>query len=299
MFLRQKHKESINMQTRAKNISFDFISLYYTYRAHNRQEICASLSIDIPCFVKYDFHMDTILDVSNLVVHYGKGRDQKTAVDALNFSLKKGEIYGFLGSNGAGKTTTIKSLIGILTPSGGSILFYGKPASTISRKSLGFMPETAAYYWYLTPKELLFFYGKLCGIDKRTLSDRTEKLLDLVKLSRYKNSYLKTFSKGMLQKVSFAQALINDPEILILDEPTTGLDPIARMEMRDALLGFKDAGKTIFFSSHELSEVEMISDRISIIKNGKMLREAAPGELINDKGEHVSLEKYFFDLVKE
>jgi ABC-2 type transport system ATP-binding protein len=243
--------------------------------------------------------METILDVSNLIVRYGKGKNQKTAVDALSFSLRKGEIYGFLGSNGAGKTTTIKSLIGILTPSSGSILFYGKPASAVSRRSLGFMPETATYYWYLTPRELLLFYGRLCGIDKRTLSDRADKLLDFVKLSGHKNSYLKTFSKGMLQKVSFAQALINDPEVLILDEPTTGLDPIARMEMRDALLDFKDAGKTIFFSSHELSEVEMISDRISIIKNGKMLREAAPGELINDKGERLSLEKYFFDLVKE
>ena len=243
--------------------------------------------------------MDTILDISNLTVRYGKGANQKIAVDALNISLIKGEIYGFLGPNGAGKTTTIKSIIGILTPSDGSILFSGKPASATSRISLGYMPETATYYWYLTPKELLFFYGKLCGIDKKTLSERTEKLLDLVKLSEHKNSYLKTFSKGMLQKVSFAQALINDPEILILDEPTTGLDPIARMEMRDALLNFKRAGKTIFFSSHELSEVEMISDRVSIIKNGKMLKETAPGELINDKGEHLSLEKYFFDLVKE
>ena len=243
--------------------------------------------------------VDIILNVSNLTVHYGKGPNQKTAVDSLSFSLRRGEIYGFLGPNGAGKTTTIKSLIGILTPLGGSILFSGKPTSTVSRASLGFMPETATYYWYLTPKELLFFYGKLCGIDKRTLSDRVEKLLDLIKLSKYKNSYLKTFSKGMLQKISFAQALINDPEILILDEPTTGLDPIARMEMRDALLDFKNAGKTIFFSSHELSEVEMISDRVSIIKNGKMLMEAPPGELINDKGEHVSLEKYFFNLVKE
>jgi len=243
--------------------------------------------------------MDTILDISNLTVRYGKGANQKIAVDALNISLIKGEIYGFLGPNGAGKTTTIKSIIGILTPSDGSILFSGKPASATSRISLGYMPETATYYWYLTPKELLFFYGKLCGIDKKTLSERTEKLLDLVKLSEHKNSYLKTFSKGMLQKVSFAQALINDPEILILDEPTTGLDPIARMEMRDALLDFKRAGKTIFFSSHELSEVEMISDRVSIIKNGKMLKETAPGELINDKGEHLSLEKYFFDLVKE
>lgn len=257
------------------------------------------IKIDIFCPVNYNFCMSTILDVSNLTVRYGKGPDQKTAVDNISFSLIRGEIYGFLGPNGAGKTTTIKSLIGILTPSSGSIFFSGKPASAISRTSLGFMPETAAYYWYLTPKELLFFYGKLCGIDKKTLSDRVEKLLDFVKLSRHKNSYLKTFSKGMLQKVSFAQALINDPEILILDEPTTGLDPIARMEMRDALLDFKHAGKTILFSSHELSEVEIISDRISIIKNGKILREAAPGELINDKGERMSLEKYFFDLVKE
>ena len=243
--------------------------------------------------------MKNVLEVKNLTVVYEKGRREKKALDSLDLAVKEGEIFGFLGPNGAGKTTAIKTLLGLLLPTKGNVtLFQKNPHSPTSRQLVGYMPETANYYWYLTPKELLSFYGQLFNIDRKTLSERMNTLLDLVGLAGRKNALMKTFSKGMLQKVSFAQSLINDPNLLILDEPTTGLDPIAKMNMRDTLLKLRDKGKTIFFSSHELSEVEIISDRVAILKNGKLLKEASPKSIMDEKGDRVTLEKYFFDLVR-
>ncbi len=242
--------------------------------------------------------MSDVLNISNLTVIYGNGSAGKTAVEDVTFSVRKGELYGFLGPNGAGKTTTIKTILGLINPTKGSASLFGQKPSTNSRNMIGYMPETAIYYWYLTPVELLNFYGRLCGIDKATIHKRTTELLNMVDLEKSSSRLMRTFSKGMLQKVSFAQALINDPDLLILDEPTTGLDPIAKMDMRNALLKFRERGKTIFFSSHELSEVELISDRVAILKDGHLLKEGSPKDLLNEKGERVSLEKYFFDLVK-
>ena len=244
--------------------------------------------------------MEDMLEINNLSIVYGKGRLQKKALDGINLAVKKGEIFGFLGPNGAGKTTTIKTILGLLVPAEGKVLLFQKsPLSPSSKQSVGYMPEIANYYWYLTPKELLTLYGEIFDIGRRTLLHRIDELLDLMELANYKNSLMKTFSKGMLQKVSFAQSLINDPELLILDEPTTGFDPISKMNMRDILLNLKSKGKTIFFSSHELSEVEIISDRVAILKNGKLLRETKPKDIMNEKGEHLTLEKYFFELVKD
>jgi len=244
--------------------------------------------------------MENILEIRDLTVVYGSRRRQEKALDGLSLSVRRGEIFGFLGPNGAGKTTTIKALLGILRPSAGKLsLFQKNPLEYASRQLVGYMPEVADYYWYLTPKELLFLYGKLFGIGRKILLQRIDELLLLVGLSDRKNALMKTFSKGMLQKVSFAQSLVNDPELLILDEPTTGLDPIAKMNMRDTLLKLKNRGKTIFFSSHELSEVEIISDRVAILKDGMLLKETSPRDMIGEKGEHVTLEKYFFELVKK
>ena len=244
--------------------------------------------------------MEDMLEINNLSIVYGKGRLQKKALDGINLAVKKGEIFGFLGPNGAGKTTAIKTMLGLLVPAEGKVLLFQKgPLLPESRQSLGYMPETANYYWYLTPKELLTLYGEIFNIERGILLRRIDELLDLVKLADQKNALMKTFSKGMLQKVNFAQSLINDPEVLLLDEPTTGLDPISRMNMRDILLNLKGKGKTIFFSSHELSEVEIISDRVAILKNGKLLRETKPKDIMNEKGEHLTLEKYFFELVKD
>ncbi|MFH1995366.1 MAG: ABC transporter ATP-binding protein [Candidatus Omnitrophota bacterium] len=243
--------------------------------------------------------MNPVIEIKDLIIEYGKKPHVKRAVNGLSFSVNKGEIFGFLGPNGAGKTSTIKTLLGLIVPSSGSVALFGKPITPASRSAVGFMPETANYYWYLTPRELLAFYGQLFGIKRAELAKKIDDLLALVGLVEAGNSLMKTFSKGMFQRVSFAQSLINDPEVLILDEPVTGLDPIARMKMRDVLINLKKQGATIFFSSHELSEVETISDRVVILKNGKLLKEASPKDIIDEKGSHVSLEKYFFDLVRE
>lgn len=243
--------------------------------------------------------MENILEINKLTIVYGKGRLKKKALDALTLIVRKGEIFGFLGPNGAGKTTTIKTLLGFLAPTQGEVsLFQRNPLLYSSRQLVGYMPETANYYWYLTPKELLFFYGQLFNINRKILVKRIDELLDLVDLSKEKNVFMKTFSKGMLQKISFAQSLINDPELLILDEPTTGLDPISKMNMRDTLLKLKSKGKTIFFSSHELSEVEIISDRVAILKTGQLLKETNPKNILDEKGGHITLERYFFNLIK-
>lgn len=240
-----------------------------------------------------------MLQIKDLTVIYGKGRLANKAVDNLNLSIERGRIFGFLGPNGAGKTTTIKTLLGLILPVRGYVRIDGKdPLSRHARVLVGYMPEIANYYWYLTPKELLSFYGQLYDIDKKVLSGRIVELLELVGLKGQENALMKTFSKGMLQKVNFAQALINDPELLILDEPTAGLDPISRMQMRGFLCGLRDKKKTIFFSSHELSEVEIISDSVGILKKGSLLKVASPKDIIDEKGEHITLEKHFFELVK-
>lgn len=241
--------------------------------------------------------MAPALEISNLHIQY-KGFGN-IAVQNLSLKVESGQIYGFLGSNGAGKTSTIKAILGILSPNKGSINIFGAPLSLNSKKRIGYMPEIANYYPYLTPKELLRFYGEIFTVPSAVLNKRIDELLELVNMSKFKNSLLKSFSKGMAQRISFAQALINDPDLFILDEPTTGLDPILKMNMRDALLDLKKKGKTIFFSSHELSEVEIISDRVAILKNGVLLKETEPKNLIDEKGVQVSLEKYFFDMVKE
>ncbi len=243
--------------------------------------------------------MQEAIKADGLGLVYGSGGSALTALESIDLSIKKGEIFGFLGPNGAGKTTTIKLILGLMLPSAGRIRIFGNnPSLPGARKNIGFMPETANYYWYLTPFELLKFYGNIFGVKKNALKERINSLLELVGLSERKNSLMRTFSKGMLQKLNLAQSLINDPDLLILDEPTTGLDPIAKMKMRDILIDLRKKGKTIFFSSHELSEVEIISDKVAILKRGRLLKEAVPQNLLNEKGERVTLDKYFFDLVK-
>jgi ABC-2 type transport system ATP-binding protein len=177
-------------------------------------------------------------------------------------------------------------------------LFSGKPFIVPGLSRIGYLPEYSYYFWYLTSFEKLGFLRQDIRIPSRARKERIMELLKLVDLTGNEHTMVKAFSKGMLQKVSFAQALINDPDLLILDEPTTGLDPIAKMNMRDILIDLKKKGKTIFFSSHELSEVEVISDKVVIMKNGKILKEAAPKKILDEKGQHLSLEQYFFNLVR-
>ena len=243
--------------------------------------------------------MEKPVEISNLTVVY-KGRPAKKAVENLNLEVFKGEIFGFLGPNGAGKTTTIKAMIGLLYPDRGNISILGRsPQDPRSRIKVGYMPELATYSWYLTPRELLRMYGAFFHLDKVTLKKRIEDLLALVDLKDMADVLMSKFSKGMMQKVSLVQSLINDPELLLLDEPTGGLDPISRITMRDLLKKLKSRGKTIFFSSHELSEVELISDRIAILKKGKMERLGKLKELLEERGEYQSLEQYFLSIIGE
>ena len=227
-----------------------------------------------------------------------RGEENKNALSSINLSVGSGRIFGFLGPNGAGKTTLIKIICGIIPGFDKAVRVMGfGPSAPESRKKIGYMPEIAQYYWYLTPRELLWMYGRIFNIPKKNLKIKIDELLDLVELSNVQNRLIRTFSKGMLQRVSFAQALINDPQLLILDEPTSGLDPLSRIKMRDVILSLRDQGKTIFFSSHELSEVETICDEVSIIKDGQVLASGKLSELLGREQGPQSLEQYFLKVI--
>ena len=219
------------------------------------------------------------------------------AVRGLTLAMERGEVLGFIGTNGAGKTTTIKMLLGLETPTSGALkVMGGDPRSTEVRRRIGYMPETANYYPYLNAWELLKFYGGLCGLDAKTIRERSEKLLAEVDLLDAAKRRLKTYSKGMLQRAGLAQALLADPELLILDEPFTGLDPLARIRFRTLVKRLKGEGKSIFFSSHELGETELICDRVAIVKHGQCFYQGPVRQLAGD-GE-TNLERLFLDVLK-
>ena len=216
------------------------------------------------------------------------------AVSGLTLSLAKGEIMGFLGTNGAGKTTTIKMLLGLLRPSAGTVsVLGGDPSDPAVRAKIGYMPEIAYYYPYLNARELLAFYGGICGLAPKTIKSRTDELLEAVDLKDAAKRPLKTYSKGMLQRAGIAQALLNDPELLVLDEPFTGLDPLARIHFRELMRSLRNQGKTIFFSSHELGETELLCDKVAIMKKGKCVYQGPVAELAGD-GES-NLERLFLE----
>lgn len=193
------------------------------------------------------------------------------ALDNLDLDVKEGEILGFLGPNGAGKTTTFKLMLGLAFPDKGSISFWGEPSNGYkSRSNIGFLPENPYFYSHLTAAESLDFYARLFDLTDEQRKKRVNELLVSVGLEHARSRQLRKFSRGMLQRIGIAQALINDPKLLILDEPMSGLDPMGRKEMRDIILGCRNQGKTVIFSSHILSDVEMICDQVAIILNGKL-----------------------------
>ncbi len=233
------------------------------------------------------------VELDGVVKTFGSVR----AVDGLTLSVSEGEILGFLGTNGAGKTTTIKMLLGLIPPDAGRIAVIGAdPRKAESRRRIGYMPETAYYYPFLNVQELLRFYGGLCGMDKALIKKRTGELLEKVGLEHAGKRQLKTYSKGMLQRAGIAQALLHDPDLLILDEPFTGLDPLARIQFRDLILELRQAGKTVFFSSHELSEAELICDRVAIMKEGRCVFGGAARDIAGDGGRN--LERIFLGVLK-
>jgi ABC-2 type transport system ATP-binding protein len=216
-----------------------------------------------------------------------------TALQGLSLSVDEGEIYGFLGPNGAGKTTTLKILLGLLRATDGKAEVLGEAAGSLSmRRRIGFLPEAPYFYDYLTAKEFLMFYGRLGGLGHADLEKRIPELLDIVGLTPAQSRQLRTFSKGMLQRVGLAQAIIHDPELVILDEPMSGLDPVGRKQVRDVILSLRDRGKTVFFSSHIIPDVEMICDRVGIVMKGKLVAEGRVDELVGC-GQTTSVEVVF------
>jgi ABC-2 type transport system ATP-binding protein len=230
-----------------------------------------------------------ILSIEGLTKHYSSGwpgRPPLVVLSGLSFSVAAGEIYGFLGPNGAGKTTTLKILMGLMRANSGTAKVFGYAAGDIRAKQrTGFLPESPYFYDYLTAEEFLGFYGRLAGINRSELSGRITQMLQLVDLMEARHRQLRKFSKGMLQRVGLAQALIHDPELIVLDEPMSGLDPIGRKLIRDVILNLRDRGKTIFFSSHIIPDVEMICDRVGIIMKGKLLATGRVDELV--RRDHV------------
>jgi len=201
----------------------------------------------------------------------GLGRQRVVALDRLNLEVHQGEIFGFLGHNGAGKTTTIKLLLGLLAPTAGQAWILDRPIEDVTiKQQVGFLPEAPYFYEYLTAEEFLTFYGQLFGLGGAPLTKKVEELLEMVALTDARRLQLRKFSKGMLQRIGLAQALINDPALVVLDEPMSGLDPIGRRDVRDIILSLKEEGKTVFFSTHILPDVEMICDRVGILVRGRL-----------------------------
>jgi ABC-2 type transport system ATP-binding protein len=219
--------------------------------------------------------MSEVVEIENLSKDYEVGfwRKRKVrALDGLSLTVNQGEIFGFLGANGAGKTTTLKLLMTLIFPTSGGARILGSDISEISMHSrIGYLPENPYFYDYLTALEFLNFCGQIFGFSKSARSSRAKGLLARVKLDETKwNTQLRKFSKGMLQRVGLAQALINDPEVIFLDEPMSGLDPIGRREVRDLISALRQEGKTVFMCSHILSDIEVLCDRIAILKGGRL-----------------------------
>jgi ABC-2 type transport system ATP-binding protein len=240
-----------------------------------------------------------IIAIEQLRVEYPtrqRGQKTKPAVKDLTLSVRQGEVFGFLGPNGAGKTTTMNVLLGFTNATGGNAYLFGTDVrEPISRQRIGYLPELTYYYKFLTAEELLRFYARIFGIPNPDRERRIDNVLKLVELEQARKRQIKTYSKGMMQRVGLAQALINDPELLILDEPTSGLDPVGRMKVREIIQRLKDEGKTVFFSSHELGEVETICDRVAILNQGELKLEGRVSDLADQY--HLNLERIFLKVI--
>jgi ABC-2 type transport system ATP-binding protein len=225
-----------------------------------------------------------VIEIANLTKDFSTGFWKKRPVRALDnlcLQVHKGEIFGFLGPNGAGKSTTLKILMNLLRPTSGTARILGEPADAVSmHRLIGYLPENPYFYDYLTPVELLTYMGRLFGLRPPALSQKVNALLEMVGLAQARKQQLRKFSKGMVQRIGIAQAIVNDPEIVFLDEPMSGLDPLGRMEVRRIVTSLKNQGVTVFFSSHILPDVEAICDRVAILNKGKLLETGALDEIL-------------------
>lgn len=209
---------------------------------------------------------------------------KKQALTGLDLQVKTNEVFGFLGHNGAGKTTTIKILVGLCRPTQGKASIMGIPITDArARNKIGFLPENVSFHEYLTGQETIVFYGRLHGLSQATSLAKAKELLAEVGLKDARHRRVREFSKGMRQRLGLAQAMVHDPDILILDEPFTGLDPVGRREMRDKIQSLKERGKTVFFSSHVLTDVELLCDRVALLSQGRLVALGELGILLNPK----------------
>ncbi len=224
--------------------------------------------------------MEIALASNNIIKTYGSGPKAVHALRGVSLSVAPGEIFGLLGKNGAGKTTFIKCVLGIVFLNGGDGTVLGDPFGSIRAKErLGYLPENHRYPLYLTGEQVLAYFGKLSGIIGPVLGHRIDETLKLVGMAEWRKTKVRKYSKGMMQRLGLAQALLNDPQLIMLDEPTDGVDPVGRKEIREVLLHLKNEGKTIFLNSHLLSEVERISDRVAIMDHGAIVKEGSVDDL--------------------
>jgi ABC-2 type transport system ATP-binding protein len=208
-------------------------------------------------------------------------QEKVVAVDDLSLQVSAGEVYGLIGPNGSGKSTTMKVLLGLISPSAGKASIFGLDSGdTASRGSVGFLPENPYFYKYLTGSETLAFYGKLCGLSRKEIRERSDELLEMVDLTGARDRRLGGYSKGMLQRIGLAQALVGDPRLVVLDEPTAGVDPAGSRKIRDLVLELKGRGITVILSSHLLEQVQEVCDEVGIIFNGRLVREGKLNDLI-------------------
>lgn len=282
-----------------------------------------------------DYDENVVVEAQNLTKVYRDfwGRQKVRALKALDLEIRKGEIFGLLGPNGSGKSTTIKLLLGLLFPTSGRALVFGKDATEVTKNErIGYLPEESYLYKYLTAEETLDFYGRLFDMPTATRKQRINDLIEQVGLTWAKRRQLKEYSKGMTRRIGLAQALINDPDLILLDEPTSGLDPIGTREMKDMIISLKEQGKTVVICSHLLADVQDVCDRIAILYQGELteqgrvdsllqvtdetevrtkglskeaqdeIREVVKkhgGELISIENPRTTLEQLFLDIVRE
>jgi ABC-2 type transport system ATP-binding protein len=228
--------------------------------------------------------MTPAIETQNLTKDYPHGflhLKKKTSLEDLTMQVEDGEVFGFLGPNGAGKSTTIKLLMGIIFPTAGSARILGKPVSDVAmHRDIGYLPEQPYFYDYLTAAEVLDYFARFHNFTATERKERVQKMLKKVGLETAGKIQLRKYSKGMLQRVGLAQAILHDPKLVVLDEPMSGLDPVGRREVRDIILELKNNGKTILFSTHILSDAEMLCDRVGVIAGGKLRGVGAPGSIV-------------------
>ncbi|MGL6194645.1 MAG: ABC transporter ATP-binding protein [Thermoguttaceae bacterium] len=216
---------------------------------------------------------DIVVETRNLTKIYRDfwGRQKVRALKALDLEIRRGEVFGLLGPNGSGKTTTMKLLLGLLFPTSGEVLVLGQPATTVEKnEKIGYLPEESYLYRFLNAEETLDFYGRLFNLPGAVRRQRVAQLINMVGLESAKRRQLREYSKGMTRRIGLAQALINDPDLILLDEPTSGLDPIGTKNMKDLILELKSQGKTVIMSSHLLADVQDVCDRIGILHQGEL-----------------------------